>query len=407
MEIDNWNYNDEEVVEDIKKIESLIEETNQKFKKKKKLTNSMVDQFYIYFESYDEMKKKIEILINNYLNIPEVLSYLLDLYDKMEKIIETYNKLSLEEEKYILEDPNSLNNKEELDIIQNIHIMNNEENKNEYNPINTNSFECPICIEEVEPGNGYIFEECSHSYCINCLKSYLKNLINEGRVLDIKCPTPKCGTGIDYYQIKNFLDEETFSKYEEFNFLMTLKSDPSVRWCPNPKGCGNAMCREQGNTNNKAVCDKCNFEFCFECCEEWHSGTCEEYQQWKIENKKTDIKFSEWTKNNNTKKCPKCKIIIQKNDGCNHMTCTHCNYQFCWLCGGKYSDNHFSILNPLGCPGMQFKNDKRVNKGKLIAKKVGIGTGIVLTLPILIPAAIIGGSIYGGYRLHRWKKYHY
>lgn len=33
-------------------------------------------------------------------------------------------------------------------------------------------------------------------------------------------------------------------------------------------GCGNAMCREQGNTNNKAVCDKCNFEFCFECCEE-------------------------------------------------------------------------------------------------------------------------------------------
>lgn len=149
---DNWNYNDE-VVEDIKKIESLIEETNQKFKKKKKLTNSMVDQFYIYFESYDEMKKvifvkkffkdyfkKIEILINNYLNIPEVLSYLLDLYDKMEKIIETYNKLSLEEEKNILEDPNSLNNKEELDIIQNIHIMNNEENKNEYNPSKIKKF---------------------------------------------------------------------------------------------------------------------------------------------------------------------------------------------------------------------------------------------------------------------------
>lgn len=36
--------------------------------------------------------------------------------------------------------------------------------------------------------------------------------------------------------------------------------------------------------------------------------------------------------NRNTKKCPGCKVNIEKNEGCNHMTCRQCKHEFCWIC---------------------------------------------------------------------------
>ena len=45
----------------------------------------------------------------------------------------------------------------------------------------------------------------------------------------------------------------------------------------------------------------------------------------------------------------------EKNEGCNHMTCAECKYQWCWLCGGKYSYNHFYEGK---CNGLQFFKPK-------------------------------------------------
>lgn len=35
------------------------------------------------------------------------------------------------------------------------------------------------------------------------------------------------------------------------------------------------------------------------------------------------------------KQCPNCKFWVEKNQGCDHMTC-RCKYQFCYVCGGQY-----------------------------------------------------------------------
>lgn len=38
----------------------------------------------------------------------------------------------------------------------------------------------------------------------------------------------------------------------------------------------------------------------------------------------------------NTKHCPMCRSPIEKNQGCNHMTCLRnkggCGHEFCWIC---------------------------------------------------------------------------
>ena len=61
--------------------------------------------------------------------------------------------------------------------------------------------------------------------------------------------------------------------------------------------------------------------------------------------------FLLWKKDKVIKKCPKCKIFTEKNEGCNHMTCTSCKYQWCWLCEGEYQYGHYTSGR---CNGQQF-----------------------------------------------------
>lgn len=40
------------------------------------------------------------------------------------------------------------------------------------------------------------------------------------------------------------------------------------------------------------------------------------------------------------RQCKKCKFVIQKNQGCNHMTC-RCGFQFCYVCGANWQQAHY------------------------------------------------------------------
>ena len=85
--------------------------------------------------------------------------------------------------------------------------------------------------------------------------------------------------------------------------------NPDLRWCPKP----NCTHFVKKGLKRKVVCE-CGFEFCFTCGMPWHGNVkCDSAM---------DKGFNEWAEtNNNVQNCPKCKTRIEKDGGCNHMTC--------------------------------------------------------------------------------------
>ncbi|KAH3746125.1 E3 ubiquitin-protein ligase RNF19A [Pelomyxa schiedti] len=210
------------------------------------------------------------------------------------------------------------------------------------------TYMCPICFSEVPLAQMYVLDLCFHRFCLACIRDYMNTNITEGATA-LKCPEPSCTCHITPSEVKQLMDRSTYLKYEDFSLKAALAAIPDVRWCPKAN-CGNAMIIS-GGLSAKCLNPKCRFMFCIKCRDEWHPDiSCEMYQKWKLENNEADSRFAEWA-SSHSKPCPKCNAGIEKNGGCNHMTCKGCGHQFCWLCMGDYDGNHFST-GP--CAGKQF-----------------------------------------------------
>ena len=64
----------------------------------------------------------------------------------------------------------------------------------------------------------------------------------------------------------------------------------------------------------------------------------------------------EYLKKKNWKLCPGCNYGVEKNGGCNKMTCELCGKKWCWRCRAIITDyDHFNERNGApGCRGMVF-----------------------------------------------------
>lgn len=208
--------------------------------------------------------------------------------------------------------------------------------------------ECPICFEEILNENNYIRLICGHFTCKNCFDEYLQNKVTNSQVNNIKCPYEACQFTLHESEVVYFLKSKPIllKKFYKFKNTQEIAGNPNLKWCIRPD-CEKVV-KVNLNAENSYVRCQCGQEFCFKCNNPWHPGqACEDYIEgvYKDYIQRAEVKF-----------CPNCHALIEKNDGCNHMTCLQCEYQFCWICEKKYSNNHYSPLNINGCPGLQFAN---------------------------------------------------
>ncbi|KAI1712026.1 IBR domain, a half RING-finger domain-containing protein [Ditylenchus destructor] len=205
---------------------------------------------------------------------------------------------------------------------------------------------CSICDDTIT--KPLVSLACNHLFCYECWDSHLSTKVKADGLSYITCMEYKCTSIIDDdLAISLIIDPDVKISYSKLVTNGFVKSNRYMKFCPG-KGCERAI--RVNDLGCRMIFCKCKHVWCFECTEEWHEPVnCELLKKW-LKQCSDDSETYNWI-NAYTKDCPKCKTAIEKNGGCNHMTCrsTACKYEFCWICmedwkkhNSNYSCNRYS-----------------------------------------------------------------
>ncbi|XP_026051273.1 E3 ubiquitin-protein ligase RNF14-like isoform X2 [Carassius auratus] len=210
-------------------------------------------------------------------------------------------------------------------------------------------FCCSICFLDKLGSESLLFKECQHVYCKSCMKEYFQIQIRDGKVQCLTCPDPKCVSMATPSQVKLLVSKDEFARYDRLLLQSSLDLMKDVVYCPRIS-CSMAVMVEPDS--NMGICPACKYPFCTLCKRTYHGlNNCiptdddlrmqdednSASEEWnKIEERHAiqrvlDSLCTDWVKVN-CKQCPCCGTNIEKNMGCNKMTCSVCHGYFCWIC---------------------------------------------------------------------------
>lgn len=237
-------------------------------------------------------------------------------------------------------------------------------------------FVCPICYDD-SPDLIPLSLDCDHLFCSNCWSAYLSSKINDEAEHCIRCMAEACSLVAPDHFVQSILTSETnpdlntWARFRELTIRHFVASSPGLKYCPHP-GCTNTVscpaaasksilstivptvsCGARGiissdppksqpssQTKEKesSVLAK-EHKFCFGCPidSDHQPVVCGVAKMW-LQKCRDDSETANWIKSN-TKECSNCQSTIEKNGGCNHMTCKKCKHEFCWVCMGPWSEH--------------------------------------------------------------------
>lgn len=185
--------------------------------------------------------------------------------------------------------------------------------------------QCKICYDDMPLQDDAYSLPCKHLFCRDCFSSYLRVKIECRELLN--CPHHGCNEYVVEADVKNLLPPMLQVEWNNFHFRQFVMQNCQYKFCP-----GSDCTMIAFSENIKPVvdthCTKCDTNFCFCCGEEPHTpASCQDAEEFLPLLNTSDYCVSKFSK-----RCPNCSVPIEKNQGCNHMTCRECNSHFCWLC---------------------------------------------------------------------------
>lgn len=264
---------------------------------------------------------------------------------------------------------------------------------------------CVICAENrpVTPWHFLTLPCCAGTLCWNCVRRHAESVVDDARP-EMLCPLSPCPRTMPDVVVSAAIRREqwTFGSLDITGSLARRKRRAYDRWslscglaascsaraedvvhCPT-NDCGHmwvlpqqlrrgkanlepqsswnprswAMCRragwytapadDSGEDLRRISCPKCRRDYCLLCSCPWNAGSmgshdaksCIEYRSAFPERRSSSS--VQWA---GARPCPGCGVRIIRSMGCNHMTCTQCGSQWCWVCLGKWSPRHYSCTS--------------------------------------------------------------
>jgi RNA recognition motif-containing protein len=196
---------------------------------------------------------------------------------------------------------------------------------------------CPVCYDTIDGWQAHRLA-CGHAYCDGCLNHFLLTA-SDTKKFPLSCMGDEglCGIPIPIPVIQRFLLPAQVEHLLEVSFLHHLDRNPGkFRYCTTP-GCPEIYSLESGSGDGIFQCRSCFVSVCISCEEDHDGFSCEEWKR--HQDLETQERLLEgWAEGSkDVKKCPTCKILIEKNGGCNHMICPKCDAHICWRCMGVFT----------------------------------------------------------------------
>ncbi|CAG8486023.1 10391_t:CDS:2 [Ambispora gerdemannii] len=227
---------------------------------------------------------------------------------------------------------------------------------------------------------------CQHenNICQECVARHIEHELQAKGNIEIRCLNENCRSVMTEDYVKKLSSKTVFERYQKLELMSALSQIDDFYWCLN-SNCGSGQIHYGGHSAPIMTCQSCSKKTCvihslpipdgsINCpqCTNANANITETFdneqnipqelrppQRFIPQSSNKTIKQTlenlqkrrkDLQKENNrrmeeksntyidsmTKKCPKCNANIEKNEGCDHMTC-RCGYEFCWLCLADYN----------------------------------------------------------------------
>ena len=200
---------------------------------------------------------------------------------------------------------------------------------------------CPVCDDEefIWCCSSLTRLACGHAACAPSLAGWIEAQVDSGATYGtIRCHV--CPHVLAPAECAGLLPPAKEAAVRQRTLELALRRMPNFRWCPRCPSGGFFRIKKKtarDKTWVEVAADDCEWVECCACQYRFEPGQSQYTFQRRVEGEKSDA----W-KDEHTKPCPSCFAPILRSGGCSHMTCSACEYQFCWICRGKYQPGKFT-----------------------------------------------------------------